>query len=109
MCSARVAFSERIDTKQNFQFLDLFHDRPPFLTGVFEYWRRCQLWDYDSAVFLGEEGKGKVARVVGRLGRRETAGMGGAGWYVQILAVMESGWEKIATAREVVGGPRIWE
>jgi hypothetical protein len=98
----RVSFSERHDTKQNFQFLDLFHDRPPFLSGVFEYWRRCELWDTESAVFLGEEGRGRIARLVGRVKKKEGGGVGGTGFFVQILLIGEAGWADVETARKVV-------
>ncbi|KAL8956853.1 MAG: hypothetical protein Q9193_005730, partial [Seirophora villosa] len=71
---ARVAHSERPpgSLKQQFRFADMFcPDKPPFLKGTYGLWKGVELWDLDSKVFLGEKGKGKMARVVGRMVRDE--------------------------------------
>jgi hypothetical protein len=101
--TARVAFSERVENKQNFQFMDMFHDNAPFLNGAFEYWKRCELWDSDSALFLGQRGKGAIARIVGRIKRRDS-GSGGTPFYIQIMMIWEVSWEEMEQSRRTVTG-----
>uniref|UniRef100_U4LJD5 Uncharacterized protein n=1 Tax=Pyronema omphalodes (strain CBS 100304) TaxID=1076935 RepID=U4LJD5_PYROM len=98
---ARVSFSERNVARQTFQFLDLYHDRPPFLSGSFEYWKRCELWSADSAVFLGQAGRGKIARVIGRMKKRD-GGTGGTPFDMQIMLIWEASWENIRVARKIL-------
>jgi hypothetical protein len=97
----RVIYSGREpgSIKQTFQFADLFtSDKPPFLSGTFTLWKGVGLWDHDSKAFLGEEGKGKMARVVGRMRRREL----GRGCEMCVLSVWECDWEDVGVARGVV-------
>lgn len=95
ICSGREPGS----IKQTFQFADLFtSDKPPFLSGTFTLWKGVGLWDHDSKAFLGEEGKGKMARVVGRMRRREL----GRGCEMCVLSVWECDWEDVGVARGVV-------
>ncbi|RPB16834.1 hypothetical protein P167DRAFT_561812 [Morchella conica CCBAS932] len=63
----RVGFSERIDLRQNLQFIDIFHEKPPFLNGFYELGIKYRTWEETMAVFLGESGKGKMIRVVGNI------------------------------------------
>jgi hypothetical protein len=104
---ARVSFSERIENRQNFQFLDLFHDRPPFLSGVFEFWKRCELWDADSAAFLGPMAaathKPKISRIIGRMKRRD-GNYWGTGFYMQILSIWEADWDDVLNLKRVICG-----
>lgn len=83
---ARVSSSTREPGtyKQRFRFADLFTaDKPPFLTGVYTLWRGVELWEHGSRVFLGEAGKGRMARVVGRMRKEE------GNWMMAILCVWE--------------------
>ena len=57
------------------------------------------LWDVDSRAFIGEEGKGKMARVVGRIKRCER---GGDGVEMVILSVWEVDWEDVEVAKGIV-------
>ncbi|KAF8534608.1 hypothetical protein BDD12DRAFT_859555 [Trichophaea hybrida] len=98
---ARVSFSERIENRQNFQFLDLFHDRPPFLSGAFDYWKKCELWGAVSAVFLGSTGKGKTARVIGRM-KTKDGGSGRTAFYIQILLIWEAEGNDIQFSRNIL-------
>jgi len=98
---ARVSFSERIENRQIFQFLDLFHDRPPFLSGSFEYWKRCELWGTDSAAFLGPVGQGKAARVIGRMKKRYEGSVG-TEFYIQILVIWEAERDYVQFVKEIV-------
>lgn len=88
---------------QTFQFLDLFHDRPPFFSGTFESWRRCELWDADSAAFLGPGGKGRIARAMGRMKRRERRA-GEAPFHMQILLVRVATWADVEFAKQLLCG-----
>ncbi|KAL7268236.1 hypothetical protein RUND412_009151, partial [Rhizina undulata] len=90
---ARVTYSERVEVRQYFQFGDIFHDRPPFLSGTYERFKSADLWEKDSAVFLGAEGKGKIARVVGKM--RKKGGSGEVGFMMHILSIWESDWEEV--------------
>lgn len=98
---ARVVYSEREagSIKQVFQFADIFtSDRPPFLTGTYTLWKGVSLWDHDAKTFLGEDGKGKMARVVGRIRK----GGGGKACEMRVLSVWECDWEDVEIARGVV-------
>ncbi|KAL8690705.1 MAG: hypothetical protein Q9224_004344 [Gallowayella concinna] len=95
---AHVTYSERPagSVKQHFHFADIFSpDRPPFLKGTFGLWKGCDLWDRDSRVFLGEKGKGKMARVIGRIGREEKA----RGLEMTVLSVWEADWEDVGICK----------
>lgn len=104
---ARVVSSTReqepsSSSKQHFQFADLFTpDKPPFLTGLYTLWRGVELWDHGSRVFLGERGKGRMARVVGRM-RKEEDGKGKGNWMMVVLCVWQVDWEEVGLAKGVV-------
>lgn len=96
---ARVTSSTREpgSSKQRFQFADLFTpDKPPFLNGVYALWRGVELWDRGSKVFLGEAGKGQMARVVGRIRKEEGE------WLMNILCVWQVDWEEVGLAKGIV-------
>ena len=96
---ARVTYSHRIGVEQFIQFADLFRsEKPPFLNGSFVGWKGVDLWDNDSKTFLGDAGKGKVARCVGRMKRDET----GRGWKVMVLSIWEADWEDVAYVKGIV-------
>lgn len=98
---ARVIYSAREpgSIKQTFQFADLFtSDKPPFLSGTYTLWKGVGLWDHDSGAFLGDEAKGKMARVVGRIRRGEQ----GRGCEMCVLSVWECNWEDVGVVKGVV-------
>ena len=95
---AYVSSSERPagSVKQYFQFADIFSpDKPPYLKGTYGLWKGVGIWDVDSRVFLGEKGKGKMARVVGRIGREETT----RGLEMTVLSVWEVDWEDVGICK----------
>ncbi|KAL8920233.1 MAG: hypothetical protein Q9172_004586 [Xanthocarpia lactea] len=95
---ARVSYSHRPagSVKQYFQFVDIFSpDKPPFLKGTYGLWKGVGIWDQDSKVFLGEEGKGKMARVVGRIEREEKT----RGLEMTVLSVWEVDWEDVGICK----------
>ena len=83
--------------KQSFQFADLFTDKPPYLSGTSIIWKGVGLWDHDSRVFLGEVGRGKKCRVVGRIRRGQAGGCG-----MTVLSIWEVDWEDVGVAKGVV-------
>ena len=96
---ARVSSSTREPEtyKQQFRFADLFTaDKPPFLIGVYMLWRGVDLWDRGSKVFLGEAGKGRMARVVGRMRKEE------GNWVMNILCIWQVDWEEVGLAKGIV-------
>lgn len=93
---ARVAASWREEqgVKQHFVFCDLYHDHKPFINGVFELWKGCELWDVDSSRFLKRE---KVmCRCIGKM-RRD-----GADWKMTILSIFEVTWDDVEYVRGIV-------
>ncbi|MCJ1387636.1 hypothetical protein MMC18_000479 [Xylographa bjoerkii] len=96
---ARVTYSRRIGVEQFIQFADLFRsEKPPFLSGSFVGWKGVDLWDNDSKAFLGDTGKGKIARCVGRMKRDET----GRGWKMMVLSIWKADWEDVGYVKGIV-------
>ena len=98
---ARIVHSERETDKgfkQSFQFGDLFTEKPPYLSATYSLWKGVGLWDMDSKVFLREEGKGKMARALGRIKKRE----GGGGCEMVVLSIWEVDWEDVGIAKGIV-------
>lgn len=97
--SSSTREQEPFSSKQHFQFADLFTpDKPPFLTGIYTLWRGVELWDHGSRVFLGEVGKGRMARVVGRMRKEQ----GGGNWMMVVLCVWQVDWEEVGLAKGIV-------
>ncbi|KAI4162324.1 MAG: hypothetical protein LQ342_004038, partial [Letrouitia transgressa] len=95
---ARVLHSERPhdSIKQHFHLADLFTSRkPPFLQGSYSLWKGQRLWDIDAAAFLGETGKGKMARLVGKIRPDENSNA----LEMLILSVWEIDWEDVGIAK----------
>lgn len=99
---ARVDFSSRESgsIKQHFKFLDLWHDRPPFATGVLASYKTTGLAESESKVFLNGEG-GKMARCLGKLKRDAKSN---TGWLLQLINIRETDWEEIGWTRSIVSG-----
>lgn len=102
---ARIITSSREASggyKQFFQFGDVFTDKPPYLNGTYTFWKGVDLWNNDSKNFLGEEGRGKMARVLGRIKRKERVQGQGPEVEMAVLSVWEADWEDVGTAKGVV-------
>ena len=99
---ARVGFSSREPgtIKQHFQFLDLWHDRPPIVTGILGNYKTTALAESESQVFLDGPG-GKMARCLGRLKRDSKSN---TGWVLNIINIRETDWEEISWTRRIVSG-----
>ena len=98
---ARVTSSQREVGcwKQHFEFADIFSsEKPPFLSGTYDLWRGVPLWETDSRPFLGEDGKGRLARVIGKVGRDEET----KAWKMLILNVWAAGLEDMAWVKGIM-------
>lgn len=101
--TARVGFSERIDLRQNLQFIDIFHEKPPFLNGFYELGIKYRTWEETMAVFLGESGKGKMIRVVGSM--QQKIGIEGATTFIiKISSISETDWDSVDLTRGIICG-----
>lgn len=97
---ARVTYSQRVGVEQFFQFADLFRsERPPFLNGSYVGWKSVDLWDCDSKYFLGETGKGRMARCVGKLKRDEKKR---GSWKMVIFSIWEASWDDVGYVKGIV-------
>ena len=88
----RIKYSDREANgyKQFFELTDLFTpEKPPSLNGVYTIWKGVDLWNYDSKLLLGARGRGKMARILGRIRR----GKDNQGWEMTMLNVWEATWE----------------
>ena len=94
---ARVIESERQGIKQLFEFADLFTDRPPYLKGTYSLWKGVDLWDEDSNRFQGDEGRGKMCRVIGKIKRDPESGC-----EMNILSIWQCAWEDVGVAKSIV-------
>lgn len=101
---ARVLSSSREASggyKQSFQFGDLFTDKPPYLSATYTFWKGVKPWDHDSKGFVGEHGRGKMARVLGRIKKNEPAKGKGPGVEMAVLSIWEVDWEDIDVAKGI--------
>ena len=97
----RVKYSDRQANghKQFFELVDIFTpEKPPSISGQYAIWKNVDLWEHDSRQFLGEGGRGKKARVVGRIKR----GPKNIGWELVILSIWKVDWEDVGIAKGIV-------
>ena len=98
---ARITYSEREakGVAQHFQFADLYKsDSPPYLSGTYGLWKGSELWSHDSKAFLGPSGKGKMARVIGKIKRDPV----GTGCKMTILSIWEAEWEDVQWVKGII-------
>lgn len=95
---ARVqwSFREPRSVRQHFIFMDLFHDRPPYLSGIYEHWKGVELHERDSGRFLERSHRPLVCRCVGKLNREGTS------WKLAILNVWEATLDDVEHAAEII-------
>ena len=87
--------------KQYFQFGDLFTDRPPYLSGTYSFWKGVVVWDNDSKGLVGEQGRGKMVRVLGRIKKTEPGQGQGPGNEMVVLSIWEVDWEDVGVAKGI--------
>ena len=98
-CCVKHSDREPNGYKQFFELEDLFKpDGSPILNAVYAIWKGVELWEIDSRAFLGDGGRGKMARVMGRMKRRE----GGQGWEMTVLNIWEATWEDVGVVKGIV-------
>ena len=92
---ARVLSSQRNEVKQDFVFRDLFHDKPPYIKGVYNaaIWKSVKLYDYDSERLLEER---RICRCIGTVKRE------GKEWVMMVLNAWEATWDDINWAEGIV-------
>ncbi|KFY29098.1 hypothetical protein V493_02557 [Pseudogymnoascus sp. VKM F-4281 (FW-2241)] len=98
----RVTFSSREDGthKQIFQFADIFHSSPPFLSGVMVNYRVSALQERESKDLLtGNREEPGMVRCLGRLKPQ----VGGNGWTLYLDNIRKSDWEEVRWTRRIVG------
>ena len=98
---ARVTYSgrDRLAKTQDFQFVDLFKDQLPYLTGKLHGYRPDSLVAQQAEAFLGDAGKMKPCRCVCVLKRDNRAG---TRWVAAILSIREVEWTEVDQARRLV-------
>ena len=87
--------------KQHFQFGDLFTDKPPYLSGLYTLWKGVGLWDNDSKELAGEQARGKMVRVLGRIKKKEPRHEQGPAVEMIVLSIWEVDWEDIGVAKGI--------
>lgn len=101
---ARVLSSSREASggyKQFFQFGDLFTNKPPYLSGNYTFWKGVPLWDNDSKELVGEEGRGMMVRVSGRIKKKEPRQGQAPGAEMVVLSIWRVDWEDVGTAKGI--------
>jgi hypothetical protein len=100
---ARVNYSHREPgtTKQHFQFLDLWVDRPPTPNGILASFKTTGLAESESRVFIECHEK-KLARVLGRL--QKDPKKRDSPWLLDIINIRGTDWEEIRWTRRIVSG-----
>ena len=90
------SWREPPELKQHFILSDLFHDRPPKLDAVYELCKASDLWNYESAQFLGPKGKRRMCRCIGKLKRENNM------WKMIVLSVWEATWDDVEYVRGII-------
>lgn len=101
---ARVVSSSREASggyKQSFLFGDIFTDKPPYLSGTYTFWKGVVVWDNDSKELVGEQGRGKMVRVLGRMKKKEPGQETGPGVEMVVLSIWEVDWEDVGIAKGI--------
>ncbi|TGZ79541.1 hypothetical protein EX30DRAFT_365090 [Ascodesmis nigricans] len=90
--TARISFiSLPSPQKRTFQFLDLCHDHPPYLSGYSTVFRAHPLWTADAEKVV----VGSVVRVVGRMRRSGGNMVGGTPFVLEVKGVEVYEWEDV--------------
>lgn len=103
---ARVTFSSREadGKKQNFQFGDIFHNKPPFISGVLEKYASSYLQEAESFELITvdkekrENELGQMVRVLGRIKRV----IQGRGYSMDIVNIRKTDWEEVRWTQRIL-------
>lgn len=94
--------------KQFFLFGDLFTDKPPYLSGAYTFWKGVSVWDNDSKELVGEQGGGKMVRVLGKIKKRGQGQGQGPGVEIVVLSIWEIDWEDVGVAKGIACPEENW-
>ncbi|OJD36698.1 uncharacterized protein BKCO1_1000053 [Diplodia corticola] len=92
----RWAFREPRSVKQHFIFMDLYHDRPPYLDGTYDGWKGVELYEHDSGRFLERSDRPLTCRCVGKLKRD------GKSWRLVIASIWEASIDDVEHVLRVI-------
>lgn len=103
---ARVTFSSREadGKKQNFQFGDMFHNKPPFISGVLEKYASSDIQKTESFELITvdkekrEDELGQMVRVLGRVKRV----IQGRGYSMDIVNIRKTDWEEVRWTQRIL-------
>jgi hypothetical protein len=97
---ARVTSSSREagTTKQHVQLADLWHNRPPYPSGVLINYKSSDLLEIESQVFVGSS-ENFMARCLGVLKRDQKSAHG---WLLHIASIRRTDWEEIRWTKRIV-------
>ena len=103
---ARVTFSSReaLGKKQNFQFGDMFHNKPPFISGVLEKYASSDIQKTESFELITvdkerrEDELGQMVRVLGRVKRV----IQGRGYSMDIVNIRKTDWEEVRWTQRIL-------
>ncbi|KAF2258126.1 hypothetical protein CC78DRAFT_538024 [Lojkania enalia] len=92
---AKVRSSHRDNSKQNFVFCDIYHNKPPYINAAYDVaiWKSVELFNYDSGRLLQE---GRICRCIGRMKRT------GNVWEMTVMNIWEATWEDISWTEGIV-------
>lgn len=92
---ARVKTSYRDDHVQHFLFCDLFSDRAQTVHGTWEQWKRIDLWERDSRVFLRSSSQ-RMCRCIGTMKKESNQ------WKIAILNIWEVSWNDVDYVKGII-------
>ncbi|KAK3953713.1 hypothetical protein QBC32DRAFT_257221 [Pseudoneurospora amorphoporcata] len=97
---ARVSCSSRENASrvQHFQFIDLFEDEPPHLSGVLARWKNDSLVEKEISRFL-DETKNQMCRCMCRPRKAKNPELG---WDLEVLRIRVTNWNEIESVKSVV-------
>lgn len=92
---ARIMSSERDESKHDFVFCDLFHEKLPHLRGTYSasLWKHVDLYDYDSRRLLNEK---RMCRCIGEIKREDKE------WVMTVFNIWEATWEDIEWVEGII-------
>ncbi|KAK1774464.1 hypothetical protein QBC45DRAFT_337548 [Copromyces sp. CBS 386.78] len=97
---ARVSYSsrEKGSRVQHFQFIDLFEDEPPHLSGVLARGKNDSLVEKETSRFL-DETKNQMCRCICRPRKAKKPELG---WDLEVLRIRLTNWNEIESVKSVV-------
>lgn len=97
---ARVSYTSREKALriQHFQFVDLYEDQPPYVSGLLTGWKNNSALEKESAMFLDES----MERMCRCICRRRTITKPEIRWDLEVLRIRPTSWKEIESVRGVI-------